>query len=337
MAKTEASKSFLPKVATLELTYRCNHQCLFCSCPWEANKEYKEPELRFDKWREAIDILIQNGVQSLTLSGGEPLVRSDLKDIIRYIDSLGVPMVMISNGRELDDEFLNFISNYNILLCISVPGINTFKEHTGVDNLPYVLRLFETAKKIGVQTSANIAVTKKNLPELYENIALPLIHGAGYILLNRFLPGGRGLDHAEYLLSADETNEMLDVAEAVLKKANKYGHVGTELPLCAIKEPEKYLHIQVSSLCAAGKDFFVVDPSGYVKVCNHSPKRLCKYNEVSDLSKNPYWNAFRYREYLPDMCKDCGKKDICDGGCREAAHVYYGRINDQDPIFESNN
>lgn len=331
--KSEGAESFLPKVATLELTYRCNHHCLFCYCPWESDKEYKEAELHFEEWKEVVDILYQNGVKSFNLSGGEPLMRTDLKDLIQHISSLGAPMTMISNGREIDDAFLNFIADYDILLCISVPGIKTFQEHTGVNNLFHTLSLFEKTKKLGIKTSANIAVTKKNLPELYENVALPLIHGADYVLLNRFLPGGRGLDYTEYLLSPDETNEMLDIAESVLKKANRRGHVGTELPLCAIKEPEKYSNLQVSTLCGAGKDFFVVDPSGYIKVCNHSPNRLCKYNEVSLLPKNTYWNVFRHREYLPDMCKGCDKTSVCDGGCREAAHVYYGRVTDKDPLF----
>ena len=62
---------------------------------------------------------------------------------------------------------------------------------------------------------------------------------------------------------------------------------------------------------------------------------LCRYDELETLKDNLYWNTFRHREYLPDMCKDCDKTDICDGGCREAAHVYYGKINDNDPIFET--
>ena len=194
-----------------------------------------------------IDRLLENGVQSFTLTGGEPLTRLDLKDIIKYIAAQNIPMVMISNGRAMDDNFLDFISRYDVTLCISIPGIQTFEEQTGIDNIDHVISLFEKAKGFGLRTTANIAVTKKNLPELYENIAIPLIHGAEYVLLNRFLPGGRGLSNTEYLLSISEVNEMLDVAETVLKKANRYGHVGTELPLCAIKDPQKYTHLQVSN------------------------------------------------------------------------------------------
>lgn len=329
-----SSSVILPAVAALELTYRCNHQCLFCSCPWEADAEYKKAELSLDEWFVVIDCLLENGVQSITLTGGEPLTRIDIKEIVRYIAAQNIPIVMISNGRAMDDSFLDFISRYNASLCISVPGINTFEAHTGIDNIEHVLSLFEKSKRFGLKTTANIAVTKKNLPELYENIAIPLIHGAEYVLLNRFLPGGRGLSNKEYLLSISEVNEMLDVAESVLEKANRYGHVGTELPLCAIKSPQKYTHLRISNMCAAAKGFFIVDPSGYIKVCNHSTKRVCHYSELEMLSNNPYWVSFRQRSYLPVMCIGCDKATICDGGCREAAHVYYGDISDPDPLFE---
>ena len=326
--------SLLPTVAALELTYRCNHQCLFCSCPWEADDTYKREELLLGEWFHVVNELISHGVQSFTLTGGEPLIRTDLKEIIKYIASKNAPIVMISNGRVMDDNFLNFLTEYDVSLCISVPGIQTFEEHTGINNIDHVLSLFDKAKAFGLRTTANIAVTKKNLPELYENIALPLIHGAEYVLLNRFLPGGRGLRNTEYLLTITDLNEMLDIAETVLRKANRYGHVGTELPLCAVKYPEKYKHLQVSNMCAAAKGFFIVDPSGYIKVCNHSPTRVCHYTEIETLPNNPYWVSFLTRDYLPAMCIGCDKVSICDGGCREAAHVYYGTISDPDPLFE---
>ncbi len=325
--------TLLPKVAALELTYRCNHKCLFCSCPWEADENYKKKELTYSEWTEVIDILIHNGVSSFTLTGGEPLMREDIRDIINFILQSGATLNIISNGRKVDDDFLDFIAERKVSICISIPGIETFVEHTGIDNVEHVLSLFEKTKIRGIQATANIAVTKKNLPELYENIAYALIKGADYVLLNRFLPGGRGLSNQEYLLNKEETNQMLEIAEEVLTKANKYGHVGTELPLCAINNPDKYKHIRVSNLCSAAKGFCIIDPSGYLKVCNHSPVRICRYDELDKLENHAYWNTFRQRTYLPEMCKDCDKRDKCDGGCREAAHVYFGKINDPDPLF----
>lgn len=111
----------LPKVAALELTYQCNHRCLFCSCPWEHENTYKENELTDQEWFKVIDILLENGVSSFTLTGGEPLTRTDIKKIIEYISERNIPLVIISNGRIMNETFINFISHYNISLCISVP------------------------------------------------------------------------------------------------------------------------------------------------------------------------------------------------------------------------
>ena len=323
----------LPSYAALELTYRCNHLCLFCSCPWEADAAYKTEEMSTDEWKRVVDELIGHGVMRFTLTGGEVMMRDDLKEIINYIRTLHISLNMISNGRLIDENFLDYIAEKKVSICISVPGIRSFKVHTGIDNVEHVLSLFEKTKIRGIDATANIAVTKKNLPELYENIAYPLLCGANYILLNRFLPGGRGLNNTQFLLSLDEVNQMLDIAEEVLSKAGAYGHVGTELPYCAIHHPEKYKHLRVGTGCAASKELMIVDPSGYIKVCNHSPTKLCRYDELDYLAGDPYWNAFRRQDYQPEMCKGCTHWGVCAGGCREAAHVYHGQTNHNDPLF----
>ena len=182
MAEVIQYPTILPKVAALELTYRCNHKCLFCSCPWEADEEYLKEELSCQDWMQIIDTLMSAGVSSFTLTGGEPLMRNDLKDIIDYILGCGATLNMISNGRKITDGFLDFIADRGVSICISIPGIETFVEHTGVDNVEHVLSLFEKTQARGIRTTANIAVTKKNLPELYENIAYALIKGADYVL-----------------------------------------------------------------------------------------------------------------------------------------------------------
>ena len=325
----------LPRVLAVELTYRCNHKCLFCSCPWEDQPKLKESEMSTTEWKSVFDKVKSMGVEHVTFSGGEAILRSDLLELIDYANRCGFTTGLISNGKNITEEFLSDISKYGVLLSISVPGIETFEQTTGVDNIENVLEIFDKCKSFGISTVANITVTKKNFAELYENIALPILHGATYVLLNRFLPGGRGMQNTQYLLSFDEMNEMFDIAEEVLSRAGILGHVGTELPYCMIKTPNKYKHLQISSLCAAAKEFFVIDPSGYVKTCNHSPHRICKWTELESLWRNEYWNAFAHRNYVPQMCKDCkylNKK--CDGGCREAAHVYFGKINDKDPCFD---
>lgn len=327
----------LPKIAIAELTTKCNHQCIFCYCPWEAKMQEKSKDLSTGEWKKILTKLRSLGVENITFSGGEATLRKDLFEIINHAKKLNFNIGLISNGKLLSDEFLKKIAPLNIMLSISVPGIETFQETTKTNGIEHTLNLFKKCKDLKIKTSANITVSKKNLHELYENIALPIINGANYILINRFLPGGRGLNNKQYLLSVDEINEMLDIAEEVLSKSGIYGHLGTELPYCVIKNPEKYKYFSVTSLCSAGKGFFVIDPSGYVKVCNHSPKQVCHWTEIDNIKDSDYWNDFINSNYIPDMCKNCEHLNIkCDGGCREAAHVMCGAIDKCDPLFVNN-
>ena len=111
-----------PKVAALELTYKCNHKCLFCSCPWESSEMYRENELTAEQWFFAVDELMRKGVSSFTLTGGEPLMREDLMQIIDYILKKGASLNLISNGRNIDDNFLDLIAERDISICISIPS-----------------------------------------------------------------------------------------------------------------------------------------------------------------------------------------------------------------------
>ena len=180
----------LPDVAAVELTYRCNHRCIFCSCPWEADALAKEQELDVDTWRRAFREIRRRGTHVVSLSGGEPTLRSDLLGIIDAARCEGLHPCLVSNGRAVDEAMLRELKTREVNLSISVPGIETFERQTGYNGVEHVMSLFRAARQMGMKVTANIAVTKINLPELYETIAYSLINGASYILLNRFLPGG---------------------------------------------------------------------------------------------------------------------------------------------------
>ena len=142
---------------------------------------------------------------------------------------------------------------------MSLPGLKTFEYHTGYKHAERILEWFSKAKAKGVRSTVNIAVTKKNIGELYETISTALLAGADTLLLNRFLPGGRGLIYMDDLfLTIDETNKMLDIAEEVLTISKRKGHVGTELPKCILKRND-YKNLTVPTDCSAAIDFFAID------------------------------------------------------------------------------
>lgn len=323
----------LPKSVALELTYRCNHKCKFCSCPWDApNSTYlKGEELSICDWMKVIELLYNKGVESFSISGGEVLLKDGFESILGFIRQEGkkrgidLPIVLISNARNMTADYIHLFKELNVHLSMSLPGYETFQEHTGVDNADGVLHWFQIAKSIGVKTTLNVTVTKKNYEELFQTISLGLLNGAEDILLNRFLPGGRGLAYMdELMLTPMQVNGMLDIAEEVLAYANRQGNVGTEVPLCAIKDVEKYKHIHIGYQCAAAKGFFVIDPAGNIRTCNHSPHVVGHVFRKPMIEDVDYWNMFAYSEYSPIMCSGCKMIKKCDCGCREVANILHG-------------
>ncbi|RKZ08738.1 hypothetical protein DRQ25_08315 [Candidatus Fermentibacteria bacterium] len=346
------SKSFLPSTAVLELTYRCNHNCLFCSCPWFSEDSGFEElrELVTAQWKSVLDELCRCGVSSLAFTGGEALLRDDCIELLEYASSLTVDktetvdgslitrcvqpeIYLLSNGYPVNTEVLEFLARLNIRLSLSLPGLQTYEEHTGHDHADLVLDVFRQASDMGISTTVNSTVTALNLHELRETLSAALLAGAGQLLMNRFLPGGRGLRNADKLaLSENQVLKMLGAADDVLTRAGRYGNLGTEIPLCVLNKVELKT-LEAGTRCSAAQGFFVIGPSGFVRVCNHSEKRLDHFLNWKNLKNNDYWNTFRMRKYLPSECSGCNLKLDCDGGCREAAHITGGSVDSTDPLL----
>ena len=337
---------YIPSSVVLELTYRCNHRCLFCSCPWEAEsadapKYDKGEELHFEDWKKVLDKLHPLGVKNISISGGEALLKDCLIDLLDYIRCKNVynrdgSIVVISNGLLMNETFLKAFKKYNVHLSLSLPGLQTFKQHTGEDNASGVLHWLGEARKMGVSTTVNVTVTGVNYHELYETVANGLLAGADTVLLNRFLAGGRGLSYQKELsLTREQLNGMLDTTEEILQLSNRTGSVGTEFPRCVINDIDKYKQLKIGSLCAAAKSFFVIDPAGWVRACNHSPRKTGHVFEDPMISVADYWNAFIDRAYIPASCVMCKDVNYCDCGCRETASILYGSICAEDPCLNS--
>ncbi len=350
--QSRLAPSFLPATAVLEMTYRCNHRCIFCSCPWEnpAGGFAKHEELSIDAWKDVLRKLAGMGVCHFAFTGGEPLLKEGLFDLIEYAATLTAEHIesgdaglesrharpklyLLSNGTAVDWAVLDVCKRLGVQLSMSLPGLATYREHTGDGDPDHILEMFQKAEALGIPTVAAVTVTRKNLGELHATLAAAFLAGARQLLINRFLPGGRGLEHAGGLsLNRGQVRQMLATAEEVLSDAGRYGSVGTELPKCVL-DGRQYERLHVGTRCAAAIDFFVIGPSGYVRTCNHSPRRLNHVDEIDKVKTHPYWRRFTQKDYLPAACGGCPSIGDCDGGCREAAHVVTGTLDGPDSLL----
>ena len=331
---SRVAQGLLPSTAVLELTYACNHACVFCSCPWYASGYDVLPEMPVEAWMAALSALAAQGVTEFAFTGGEPLLKEGWREIVEFAASLEVlrpdaapgrprrpGLHLISNGKATTAGDLRFLAELGVHLMLSLPGIESYAEHTGGGDPDRVLALFEDAARIGLSTTVGVTITRRNLQETYTTIGHAFLAGAGSLLLNRFLPGGRGLaNRHELSLDASGVELMLDEADAALRAAGRDGHVGTELPLCTF-DPARLDRLRVGTRCGAANDFFVVDPSGWLRVCNHSPVRLVHWTQADTVWRQPRWRRFALHEHAGPACAGCSSLPRCDAGCPEASEI----------------
>ena len=340
-------------MAVLELTYACNHQCIFCSCPWDApnNPLPRGKEMELDAWKLALTQLAGWGVTHFAFTGGEPTLKTGWAELVAHaagseaihfhsqdgilVEKRAPPgLTFLSNGKNLSEKDMEVLAQFKVDLSISLPGLETFPEHTGGGDPVCALEAIRSAKAMGLKVTAGITVTRLNVPELELTLSAALLAGADQVLLNRFLPGGRGLAHLGLALNLDELKEALEVTEATLERAGRLGNMGTELPACAF-EKSRYPHLQIGTGCAAAKEFFAVGPNGQIRACNHSPMELGSLDELDALPRNPIWRQFALGDCLPSPCRNCAQAGHCAGGCRAAAMIMTGAADGPDPLLAS--
>src|SRR6266446_7938238 len=95
-----------PYALLAELTYRCPLHCPYCSNPTQARNNH---ELATDEWKRVIREAAALGVLQIGFSGGEPLVRRDLPDLVRAAREANLYTNLITSGIGLDDDRIRLL------------------------------------------------------------------------------------------------------------------------------------------------------------------------------------------------------------------------------------
>ena len=216
-----------PRLRTLiyEVTQRCNHACLHCYNVWhpdlQGRSAYSRDEL---DTRQALALLNkaldETRCDHVTLTGGEPLLRADLTQILDLLRARDVRVTVISNGRLLTGPTVADLIERGVGL-FELPLLSRRREvHDRLSGsqgaFDAVLSAMSHIRYCAGQFVAVFVATRVNLPDLYDAIRLAFAFGSRGMMLNRFNPGGRGRAHLDELLpSVEEMRQALGVADAV--------------------------------------------------------------------------------------------------------------------------
>jgi radical SAM protein with 4Fe4S-binding SPASM domain len=333
----------LPKTFVLELTRRCNNHCLYCY------NEGGAVQLNFDSSRngemgtaELTDLIAklraETPIETIALSGGEPLLREDLAEILSFIKAKGIAPVVITNGTLLTREkvaaTMEGVTYEVTLLSYREQVHDKLAGRRGAWNAA-VDGMINIRRARGSFVAVFVA-TKLNCADLCKTAELCIALGADAIMYNRINLGTHNMGYVDRLLpTPDLIRENLDVLD---RMAAQYGlpvAVSVVIEPCVL-DVRKYQHIHFGWCPLAGEgSYFTIDPLGNLRICNHSPVILgnIRREHFSDIYyNNPYIR--RFRETWPDECNDCASvlKQMCCGGCRASAEQCYGTPARIDPF-----
>lgn len=322
-----------------EITQRCNHDCLHCYNCWKNPIDYPMGELgTADTLDMLARFLDQTRARLVTLSGGEPLLRPDVYEIIDSVRGRGAAVNLISNGSLLDDAAIARLGGERISV-FEIPLLSC--ERAIHDRLSGAAGAFDNAtlaiaslKAAGQRVVAVFVATKLNLATWHATAELAVALGADGIMLNRFNPGGRGRENVELLQAAPaELRALLDDANAFSAEYNYSIACSIAMPPCLF-DHAAWPRLSFG-FCAAGtsRAYYTLDPLGNVRPCNHSGLIL------GNIRQTPFAKMARsaaMKEFMsarPALCRGCRMEDTCQGGCKAAAEACCGSTSEPDPFL----
>lgn len=303
-----------------EITPRCNSNCLYCYNVWKQDQSYPQEEIPLAKIKELFErILAENSLADVTLAGGEPLLHPDIVEVAAFLKAKKVRVGLATNGSLLDETMTIRLIDAGVdYFEISLPGVEekTYQALTRTYYFREARQAILKTKKHKAKVTVAAIITKLNLTDLNEIIDLCAAFSADSLALNRFVPGGTGLEHrADLAVSAEELAALL----RRLNNRNRECHfpVNITIPVesCVI-EHSKYPYLNFGT-CACGQIKWVIDPTGNLRTCEQNPEIIGNLfkSEFKELAQSLPVKEFQ-RNNLKADCRECARYHNCGGGCR---------------------
>lgn len=329
----------LPQSLILEVTSRCQFDCLHCYNVWKNPRGYpRDKELATAETIDILDrYLTQTGATHVTLTGGEPLLRDDLPEIVSWLNSRKVPVNIITNGNLLTEGNWR-IALHGKISFFEVPLLSCDRDiHDRLSGFPgafdAVTQAIADLKLAGQRVVTVFVATRLNLPTWKETLELAFALGVDGVMFNRFNPGGKGFQNLALLqASPQELQEALMIAETFGKEFELPVSASLAMPPCLF-DHQKFAHVTFG-FCGAGttRAYYTMDPVGNIRPCNHTSTILGNIREETVQAMIQGKIMDRFMKACPDFCQDCGMAGVCLGGCKAAGEACYGSLTELDPF-----
>jgi radical SAM protein with 4Fe4S-binding SPASM domain len=330
----------MPRSFIFEVTAQCNLDCLHCYNVWNGDASYPAAQLDTRQTLAMLERMIrQMKPRHITLTGGEPLMRRDLTEIVDFIHDKKITINLISNGSLISDAV---IGQYHGKIGVwELPLLSHRREiHDrlgGGDSVFDRVTYAVAALKAAGQTVVVVFVaTALNIGDFRQTAELALALGADGIMLNRFNPGGRGFANLGLLqASPDQLTGLLQQADDFAAEFGMGVSCSVPIPPCLV-DTSQFQHLSFG-YCAAGgsRAYYTLDPMGNVRPCNHSRTILGNINQTGLREMLGSQTMKQFKAARPRFCHGCRHEKQCQGNCKAAAEVCYGDLCACEPFLQT--
>jgi len=318
-----------------ELTYKCPLQCPYCSNPLEIAK-YQD-EISTEDWVRVMQQARKMGATQLGFSGGEPLVRQDLEELVQEARHLGYYTNLITSGVGMDEARVKRLKDagldhIQISFQASNEELNNFLG--GTKSFEHKKEMARIVKAYEYPMVLNIVIHRKNIDQIRDILEMTVELNADYVELASTQYYGWSRINVDHLLP---TREQLANAEKVAKEYQEKLK-GKSRIIYVI--PDYFENRPKPCMNGWGAIFLTIAPDGTALPCHEAGQLPIEFPNVKDHSIEELWNDspgfnhFRGFEWMKEPCRSCSEKEKDFGGCRCQAFMMTGDAANTDPVCD---
>lgn len=320
-----------------ELTYRCPLQCPYCSNPLDFAK--REKELTTAQWIKVFEEAREMGAVQIGFSGGEPLVRKDLPELIRAARDLGFYTNLITSGIGLTEKKIDAFAEAGLdHIQISFQASDETLNAALAGNAKAFRQKLDMAKAVkahGYPMVLNFVLHRHNIDQIDKIIDLSIELEADDVELATCQFYGWAQLNREGLLP---TREQIARAENVVHQyREKMAGTGNLANLLFVT-PDYYEERPKGCMGGWGAIFLSVTPEGMALPCHSARQLPVEFPSVLENTLQEIWydsfgfNKYRGFDWMPEPCRSCSEKEKDFGGCRCQAFMLTGNADNADPV-----
>ncbi len=335
-AGSEPNNQPKPLWMLAELTYKCPLQCPYCSNPVDFAK-YKN-ELSTEEWLRVMREARAMGATQLGFSGGEPLVRRDLEELIAEARRLGFYTNLITSGVGMDEERIKGfkkagLDHIQVSFQASSEELNNFI--AGTDAFQHKLEMARLVKKYDYPMVLCFVLHRRNQDQVQDILELAIALNADYVELATTQYYGWAMVNRDQLMP---TRAQLERAEAI---AHEYQEKMKGKMKIYYVVPDYFETRPKACMNGWGAVFLTITPDGTALPC-HAAGQLpgMTFPNVRNHSiewiwnESPDFNKFRGFDWMKEPCRTCPERFKDFGGCRCQAYMLTGDAANADPVCD---